>query len=394
MFLVPTSVQTFKISMLIVMFLCSCMTIKVDGEGDQLATMENPSPVESLQNLKIKYSKPREVVTKNPSDARKLSTGDESWRLPYANGTRVYQDQGYNGQFSHQGVYALDMRAPNALVSVARNGWIAAINFDGKWNQWCNSNSDCYNKGGVWRGNHVLVNHADGSTSYYLHMAGGTLQPNLWVGKYVDQGTGLGIQGYTGYTCLDLNTPCSTPDPHVHFQVNANGVSKPTYFEDCNLAGNQCVDGTPTEGTTNTSTNLAPGIANNSRTSKINYFGTNKAIRTQDPIRGQQLKLGYEKETATSSWEWLANGEIRGVNEWCLGAEAGNIILRDCNGKPNQKWVRGVNNSIRNAENGQCWDSYSGDQYDSRVYLWSCHGGANQRWRVGNEPYIAGTGKD
>jgi murein DD-endopeptidase MepM/ murein hydrolase activator NlpD len=390
MFLVSVSSRKLLISILGVLYFCLFMSVGSSADSVPLGYEENLSPVERLQNLKVKYSKPREVVSQKLGSVGRLSNGDESWRLPYANGTRVYQDQGYNGQFSHQGVYALDMRAPGGLVSVARNGWIAAINFDGKWNQWCNSNTDCYNKGGVWRGNHVLVNHADGSTSYYLHMAGGTLQPNLWVGKYVDQGTGLGIQGYTGYTCLDLNTPCNTPDPHVHFQVNANGVSKPTYFEDCNLEGNQCSNGTPIEGTTNTSTNLAAGVANNNRTSKINYFGTNKAIRTQDPIRGQNLKLGYEKETPTSSWEWLTNGEIRGVNEWCLGAEAGNIILRDCNGKPNQKWVRGANNSIRNVENGQCWDSYSGDIYDSRVYLWTCHGGANQRWRVGNEPYKAG----
>ncbi|MBC7472472.1 MAG: peptidoglycan DD-metalloendopeptidase family protein [candidate division SR1 bacterium] len=109
------------------------------------------------------------------------------------------------------------MRSPGGTIVSARNGTIVAINFDGKWNQWCNSNTDCYNKGGVWHGNHILINHSDGSTSYYLHMRGGSLPLDLWVGKYIDQGTPLGIEGYTGYTCLDLVTQCSTPDPHIHF---------------------------------------------------------------------------------------------------------------------------------------------------------------------------------
>ncbi len=345
-------------------------------------------PKERLDLLKRQLSKP--LTRAEKSSLSKLSIGDESWRLPYIANSRVYQDQGYNGQFSHQGVYALDMRSPNAQIVASRNGVIASINVGGKWDQWCNSNTDCANKGGVWRGNHILINHNDGSISYYLHMRPNSLPPNIWVGKYIDQGTPLGIEGYTGYTCLDLNVPCNTPDPHIHFQVNQNGKSIPTYFDDCNYLGNQCTNGTPIEGRTIISANMPPDYRVNTRTSKINYFGTNKAVLFANNQRGNTLELGYENEQTTALLEWQSNGEIKTLNEWCLAGEAGNIVLRDCNGFNNQKWVRGANNTIRNVESGLCWDSYSGDTYKSRVYLWQCHGGSNQRWRVGVEPYGAG----
>lgn len=356
------------------------------NEGDE---MRNLNPSERIYKLKTNPSTLEGKIDKTSESVSKFSFGDESWRLPYATGSRVYQDQGYNGSFSHQGVYALDMRSPGGTVVSARNGTIAVINFDGKWDQWCNSNNDCYNKGGVWRGNHILINHSDGSTSYYLHMRGGSLQQDLWVGKHIDQGTPLGIEGYTGYTCLDLVTPCKIPDPHIHFQVNKNGTSIPIYFEDCDLSVNQCQNGTPAEGTTNISTNSAPNIQDNNCISKINYFGSQLAIKTTRPVRGERIKLGNEKQDITSFWEWQRNGEIKGINEWCLAAENNQIVLRDCNGKSNQKFYWGENNTIRSQETGQCWDSYSGDNYDSFVYLFNCHGGSNQRWRIGTDPYEA-----
>jgi murein DD-endopeptidase MepM/ murein hydrolase activator NlpD len=349
----------------------------------------NSNPYDRIMEIKSQSLTSVESSLSAPKNTAKFSIGDESWRLPFAGGSRVYQDQGYDGSFSHKGTYALDMRSPNSMIVSARNGTVAAINFDGKWDQWCNSNTDCYNKGGVWRGNHILINHSDGSTSYYLHMRGGTLQPGLWVGKYIDQGTPLGIEGYTGYTCLDLVTPCNIPDPHIHFQVNKNGVSVPTPFEDCNLAGNQCQNGIPIEGATNTSTNIPSNAQNNQYTSKINYFGSQLAIKTSRGVRGETIILGNENETVTSRWLWFRNGEIKGVNDWCLAAENNQIVLRDCNGRPNQKFYWGANNSIRSQESNQCWDSASGDTYGSRVYLFSCHGGANQRWRIGEDPYEA-----
>jgi murein DD-endopeptidase MepM/ murein hydrolase activator NlpD len=345
------------------------------------------SPSEKIQQIKLQNSTNYDKTTNLKKMVSKFTIGDDSWRLPFAGGSRVYQDQSYNGSFSHQGTYALDMRSPDSMVVSARNGTIAAINFGGKWDQWCNSNTDCYNKGGVWRGNHVLINHSDGSTSFYLHMRGGTLQQGLWVGKYIDQGTPLAVEGYTGYTCLDLVTPCNIPDPHIHFQVNKNGVSIPTPFEDCNLAGNQCQNGIPIEGTTNTSTNTPPNTEYNQYTSKINYFGSQLAIKVPRLVRGETIKLGNENEVITSKWLWFRNGEIKGVNDWCLAAENSQIVLRDCNGRPNQKFYWGANNTIRSQETGQCWDSTSGETYGSSVYLYTCHGGANQRWRIGEDPY-------
>jgi murein DD-endopeptidase MepM/ murein hydrolase activator NlpD len=365
----------------------SFLSVVSFSETSDSTEVGNYNPSERIQEIKTQNTISNTKTTNIRKMVAKLAIGDESWRLPFAGGSRVYQDQGYNGSFSHQGTYALDMRSPDSMVVSARNGTVAAINFGGKWDQWCNSNTDCYNKGGVWRGNHILINHSDGSTSYYLHMRGSTLQSGLWVGKYIDQGTPLGIEGYTGYTCLDLVTPCNIPDPHIHFQVNKNGVSIPTPFEDCNLAGNQCQNDIPIEGTTNTSTNIAPNTQNNQYSGKINYFGSQLAIKAGRIVRGETISLGNESEGITSKWLWQTNGEIKGVNDWCLAAENSQIVLRDCNGRPNQKFYWGANNTIRSQETGQCWDSQSGESYGSRVYLYSCHGGANQRWRIGDDPY-------
>jgi murein DD-endopeptidase MepM/ murein hydrolase activator NlpD len=374
-------VKLVSVICLVSLFLLYIPTFAEEKRNYENATL---NPIERIQDLKTQYSTNTGSIGK---PVGKLASGDESWRLPFAAGSRVYQDQGYNGSFSHQGVFALDMRSPESMVVSARNGSISAINFDGKWDQWCNSNTDCYNKGGVWRGNHILINHSDGTTSYYLHMRGGTLQSGLWVGKYIDQGTPLGIEGYTGYTCLDLVTPCNIPDPHIHFQVNKNGTSIPIFFEDCNLAGNQCQNGIPIEGVTNISTNSYPDTQYNPYTSKINYFGSQLAIKTERVVRGDTVRLGSEQESISSKWLWYRNGEIKGVNDWCLAAENSQIVLRDCNGRPNQKFYWGANNTIRSQETGQCWDSAAGESYDSRVYLYSCHGGANQRWRIDNDPY-------
>ena len=59
-------------------------------------------------------------------------------------------------------------------------------------------------------GNHVIIQHADGSRTLYAHLS------EIWVsqGQYVSQGQGIGALGSTGYST----------GPHLHFEVHIGGV--------------------------------------------------------------------------------------------------------------------------------------------------------------------------
>ena len=60
-------------------------------------------------------------------------------------------------------------------------------------------------------GNHVIIQHADGSRTLYGHLS------EIWVsqGQYVSQGQGIGALGSTGYST----------GPHLHFEVQIGGVA-------------------------------------------------------------------------------------------------------------------------------------------------------------------------
>jgi murein DD-endopeptidase MepM/ murein hydrolase activator NlpD len=175
-----------------------------------------------------------------PIDLPTFSEG--VWKMPFRPGTRIQVHQGYNGQFSHQGKYALDMPSTEPLdIVAARSGTIIEIANGGKWNNWCNSWAKCNSLGQIWDGNHIFIRHSDGTVAVYLHFRPGTISPNLHVGSTVNQGDFLGTMGSTGYTCL---TPaCTEPDNHLHFEVDTpdRKGTIPTQFVECaNKIVNSC----------------------------------------------------------------------------------------------------------------------------------------------------------
>jgi hypothetical protein len=57
------------------------------------------------------------------------------------------------------------------------------------------------------------------------------------------------------------------------------------------------------------------------------------------------------------------------------------LELWTCNGGANQKWTRQSNGSLVNPASGTCLDAYGGSSADgTRLIIYTCTGGANQQW--------------
>jgi len=125
--------------------------------------------------------------------------------LPYKSGVRHLFIQGANSSFSHKGELSFDFKMKKgSKICAARPGTVIATKSD----------SD---KGGLKDeflddGNHISIQHDDGSIAHYWHLEQNGVIVKL--GDKVTKGQLIGFSGNTGYTAF----------PHLHFQViDANG---------------------------------------------------------------------------------------------------------------------------------------------------------------------------
>lgn len=113
---------------------------------------------------------------------------------------------------SHRNELSLDFKMKKGSpVCAAREGIVVAVKAD----------SD---KGGLKdeflsEGNHIIIQHSDGSRAMYWHLQKDGVLVNI--GDSVTRGQHIGYSGNTGYTAF----------PHLHFQVqNAGGNDIATRF--------------------------------------------------------------------------------------------------------------------------------------------------------------------
>lgn len=147
--------------------------------------------------------------------------------LPWAGGEIQAITQGEETTFTHNGLnaYAYDFGLIYDTVVAARGGKVAFA-------------SDASNIGGCSSffsnaSNYVVIDHGDGTSSLYLHLAYAsvTVKP----GEIVRQGQPIAVSGETGFTCSDVD---AGPGPHLHFQVqrssdtNYFSQSVPVAFDD------------------------------------------------------------------------------------------------------------------------------------------------------------------
>jgi murein DD-endopeptidase MepM/ murein hydrolase activator NlpD len=124
-----------------------------------------------------------------------------AYSLPYEKGKSFLLVQGYLSKFlSHRGEIALDFKMKRGTkICAARSGIVVAVKEDSKLGG--------INPGYLSEGNHVIIQHDDGTYANYWHLKYNGALVNL--GDTVKQGDVIGLAGKTGYALFS----------HLHFEV-------------------------------------------------------------------------------------------------------------------------------------------------------------------------------
>jgi murein DD-endopeptidase MepM/ murein hydrolase activator NlpD len=134
------------------------------------------------------------------------------YHLPFANGSKFLLIQAYNSKMSHKNELSLDFKMKKgSKICAAREGVVTATKEDSDVG---GLKDEYYNKG-----NHIIIEHSDGSIAMYWHLQKDGVLVNI--GDTIAKGQLIGYSGNTGYTAF----------PHLHFQVqNKNGGDIATRF--------------------------------------------------------------------------------------------------------------------------------------------------------------------
>lgn len=120
--------------------------------------------------------------------------------LPYELGKKPLFIQGANSTMSHKDELSFDFKMKKGTtIRAARTGRVIEVKED--------SQEGGLNKKYYHSGNHIIIEHEDGSQAMYWHLAyQGVL---VTQGDWVKGGQEIGTSGHTGYSAF----------PHLHFQV-------------------------------------------------------------------------------------------------------------------------------------------------------------------------------
>jgi murein DD-endopeptidase MepM/ murein hydrolase activator NlpD len=120
--------------------------------------------------------------------------------LPFAKGTSFKVGQGYNGDISHQGKYAIDFNMPvNTPIHAAREGQVVELVK--------NNTKNCGKPSCADFNNYIKILHADGTIMQYLHMRRNGVK--VKVGDIVEKNQLIGYSGNVGWST----------GPHLHIDL-------------------------------------------------------------------------------------------------------------------------------------------------------------------------------
>ncbi|MHC4830502.1 MAG: M23 family metallopeptidase, partial [Planctomycetota bacterium] len=194
-----------------------------------------------------------------------------SYHLPWEAGKQQRCTQSVNGKTSHTGKleFAIDFgMVVGTKVCAMRSGRVAKAVDEEK-------NNGTNGKYGA-SGNHVKIDHGDGTTGVYMHLVHeGALVEK---GDYVLQGDVIGLSGNTGHS--------TGPHLHVHVVDNA-GQTLPFGFAEVAAKG-----GVPASGTQYVSKNYA-GIPENTK-AELAHLAHGIRIATEENVH--HLAYAYSKK--------------------------------------------------------------------------------------------------
>ena len=122
--------------------------------------------------------------------------------LPYMPGKKFFLAQAANSHMSHKDELSLDFKMKKgSQICAAREGVVIEVKED--------SDKGGLNDEYLSQGNHIIIQHNDGSIAQYWHLDKEGAFVNL--GDTVQKGQLIGLSGNTGYTAF----------PHLHFQVKS-----------------------------------------------------------------------------------------------------------------------------------------------------------------------------
>jgi murein DD-endopeptidase MepM/ murein hydrolase activator NlpD len=152
-----------------------------------------------------------------------------TYKLPWPKGTSMQLTQDCNDSCCADHVgndqYAWDFANGTGFTIVAaRGGTVTHLKI--------NSTTGCGSSTCVNDANFIVIDHGDGTMATYLHLAGGTLKPNVSCGAQVVQGQPLATAGTTGWST----------GVHLHFQVSKVHANAPTC--ECGASGTGCAANT------------------------------------------------------------------------------------------------------------------------------------------------------
>ncbi|HZP58457.1 MAG TPA: M23 family metallopeptidase [Dehalococcoidia bacterium] len=187
--------------------------------------------------------------TAGGTDPKDLYPAPPGYLLPWPGGEIHSVTQGEETPFTHNGAaaYAFDFDLTYETVVAARSGKVTMLKED--------SNAGGCNSSFSSQTNYVVIDHGDGTSAVYMHLAQDGVEVN--VGDVVEQGQPIAISGETGVTCSDDD---AGPGPHLHFQVERTvegqyfAQSLPIAFDD--ISRN---DGVPQDGESYVSGNYGRG---------------------------------------------------------------------------------------------------------------------------------------
>ena len=125
---------------------------------------------------------------------------DFNYHLPYARSASWLVSQGYNGNSTHRGKYAIDFTMPvGTAVHAARDGVVLQVKQ--------NESIGCAAARCLESANFIRILHDDGSIAEYTHLKVNGAVVQKWDRIRMDQH--IGYSGNTGWTT----------GPHLHFTV-------------------------------------------------------------------------------------------------------------------------------------------------------------------------------